>query len=140
MTSVKSLTIDDIKKELRFTFSRSSGPGGQHVNKVNTKVTLIWDILNSATSNEDQKKLLLQKLKTKLTGEGVLIISSQSGRSQLGNKRTAIQKLEELLDKSFFLRKKRKSTKPTKASVLKRLEEKKKQGEKKRNRKGPDDV
>jgi len=127
--------IESLKKELRFSASRSSGPGGQHVNKVNTRVTLSWDIVNSTILGQDQKSMLLQKLKSKVTLEGILMISSQTGRSQLANKQDTIRKLDELLKKAFLKKKKRKPTKPSKGAVLKRLDQKKKHSEKKIRRK-----
>lgn len=133
---MKQIKIDDIKKELIYSASRSSGPGGQHVNKVNTKVTLTWDIQNSDSLSDDQKQLLLQKLKSKITNDGVLILSSQSSRSQLKNKQEVTGKLEELLVQAFHVKKKRKPSKRTKASVEKRLDQKKRQSEKKRYRRG----
>ena len=129
------ISSEFIKKELKFSASRSSGPGGQHVNKVNTRVTLSWDIANSTILEEEQKSVLLRKLKSKITLDGTLIISSQAGRSQLANKQDTIKKLEELLQKAFTKRKRRKLTKPSKASVEKRLEQKKKHSEKKSRRK-----
>lgn len=130
--------IEIIIKDLKFSFSRSSGPGGQHVNKVNTRVTLSWDIQNSQVINEDQKRRLLKKLKSRITTGGVLLLSSQTGRSQLANKQDTINKLEELLQKAFAKKKKRKPTKPSKGAILKRLDQKKKHSEKKLRRMKPD--
>ena len=106
------------------------------MNKVNTKVTLRWDVANSQLLDEEQKALLFKKLGKRLTNDGVLVLSSQEERSQLANKEDVQAKLDELLIKAFAKKKKRKPTKPTKASVEKRLEEKKKQGEKKKWRRG----
>jgi ribosome-associated protein len=129
------ISISDILHELHFRASRSSGPGGQHVNKVSTRVTLFWDIKNSKFLDEDQRARLLNKLQSRINSEGVLQISSQSGRSQLANKENTINKLEELLTEAFAVRKKRKPTKPSKASIEKRLEQKRRQSEKKHWRK-----
>lgn len=136
MIAPRPITLADFKNELKFSASRSSGPGGQHVNKVNTKVTLSWDIANSEVLEDDQKQLLLQKLKSRITKEGVLILSSQDNKSQLRNKQEVTGKLEELLSKAFHVKRKRKPSRPTKASVEKRLDQKKRQSEKKRRRKG----
>lgn len=133
---VTKVTFNLISGELEFGFSRSGGPGGQHVNKVNTKVTLKWDVANSQLLDEEQRTLLLKKLAKRLTKEGVLVLTSQEGRSQLANKEDAIAKLDALLAKAFVKKKKRKPTKPTKASVEKRLEAKKKLSEKKKWRRG----
>jgi ribosome-associated protein len=136
LTPSRPIAITDISNELKFTTSRSSGPGGQHVNKVNTKATLSWDIAYSEALEDEQRQLLLKKLKSKITKDGVLILSSQSSRSQLKNKQEVITKLEELLIQAFKVKKNRKPSKPTKASVEKRLDQKKRQSEKKSRRKG----
>lgn len=128
------LTVSHIIHELHFTASRSSGPGGQHVNKVNTRVTLIWDITNSEVLDERQRSILLEKLKPRLTTEGVLQISSQAGRSQLANKQDTLNKLEDSLSKAFEVKKKRRPTRRSKASIEKRLNQKRRQSEKKRLR------
>lgn len=130
--------IKDIKEELLFTTSRSSGPGGQNVNKVNSKVILKWDVGNSTQINENQKGIIFNKLKSRLTKDGVLVLQEQESRSQLTNKEEAIVKLNILLQKAFTVRKKRKPTKPTKSSIQKRVKEKKLKGEKKQWRQKPD--
>ena len=130
--------IEEVIRELTFSTSRSSGPGGQNVNKVNSKVILKWDVANSAILNEDQLMRILDKLNNRLTKEGVLILSSQDSRSQSVNKEEVIAKLEKLLRKVFTHQKKRKPTKPTKSSVRKRVTEKKRKGEKKQWRQKPD--
>jgi len=124
----------ELSKELTFSASKSSGPGGQHVNKVNTKVTLRFDVVNSTLLNEEQKATILKKLTSKITNEGIFILFDQSTRSQIKNKEAVVQKLDRLLKKAFAKRKVRKSTKPTKAAVRKRLYNKKKQSEKKKLR------
>ncbi len=129
------IQAEDLAKELAFSASKSSGPGGQNVNKVNTKVTLRFDVVNSKLLNKEQKVTILKKLTSKITKDGIFIISAQSTRSQLKNKEEAVQKLDRLLTKAFAKRKPRKSTKPTKAAVRKRLDNKKKQSEKKKLRK-----
>ncbi|MFZ1806753.1 MAG: alternative ribosome rescue aminoacyl-tRNA hydrolase ArfB [Cyclobacteriaceae bacterium] len=130
--------IEDIRDELVFTTSRSSGPGGQNVNKVNSKVILKWDVANSTQLNENQKDIIFNKLKSRLTKENVLVLHEQESRSQLVNKETVIIKLNDLLKKAFVVKKKRKPTKPTKTSVHKRVKEKKLKGEKKQWRQKPD--
>lgn len=121
--------------ELTFTSSRSSGPGGQNVNKVNSKVTLTWDIPNSRILTEEQKVLLLKKLVPNLTNKGVLFLTAQDKRSQLQNKETVLIKLDKLLQKAFTPRKARKTTMPNKAALRKRIQEKKHKSEKKQMRK-----
>lgn len=121
--------------ELVFTTSRSSGPGGQNVNKLNTKVTLRFDIPGSQVLTEEEKETLLKKLSSRLTNEGVLVLSSQDKRSQLQNKEAVVVKFETVMANAFKKRKVRKPTKPSKASVEKRITEKKRRGEKKKWRK-----
>jgi ribosome-associated protein len=127
-----------IGAELAFTTSRSSGPGGQNVNKVNSKVTIKWSITDSLAITEEEKDTLLKKLEGKLTTENVLIVTSQDKRSQLENKEVAIGKLERMIAKAFEVKKKRKATKPSKSSVQKRIQSKKHHSEKKQRRQGSD--
>ncbi len=126
------LTASKLLPELQFLTSRSSGPGGQNVNKVNSKVTLRFDIKQSALLSESERETLLIKLASKLTTDGELLISVQEHRSQLANKEAAMLKLDQLLKKAFTKPKVRKKTKPTKSSKEKRFSEKKLQGEKKK--------
>jgi len=135
--AIPKIASTHILTELEFNFSKSSGPGGQHVNKVNTKVGLRFDVAGSTILTEEQKELLVEKLSNKLTKEGVLVLSSQEARSQLVNKENVLEKLDKLLNSAFFIKKKRKPTKPTKASNRKRLDGKKRQSLKKANRQKP---
>lgn len=130
--------FDILQNEITFTAARSGGPGGQHVNKVSSKVILRWDVLNSEVLTEDQKELILIKLKNRLTKDGVLVLSVQDSRSQLSNKEEVISKLDALLKKAFEVKKKRKPTKPSKSSVKKRVDSKKLRGQKKQWRQKPD--
>jgi len=132
------MAIQDFSREFHFSASRSSGPGGQNVNKVNTKVELRFDVLHSELLLEEEKKILLIRLVKKISSEGILIIVSQSDRSQLKNKEKTIEKFYALLKKSLTPKKKRKNTKPSVAAKEKRLEDKKMKAEKKarRNMKG----
>jgi len=132
------LTGIPFERELVFTTSRSSGPGGQHVNKVSTKVELRFHIPNSVLLNDEEKDVLLLKLKNKINSKGELIIVSQDERSQFKNKEKAIEKFYELLQKALTPPKKRKPTKPTQASKEKRLEKKRIIADKKEKRKPPD--
>lgn len=124
----------DFEPELDFTASRSSGPGGQSVNKVNTKITLRFDIDNSHLLSEEEKEKLKKKLSNKISNDNILIVSAESERSQLRNKEEAISKFYQLLKDAFKQQKKRKKTKPTKASKEKRIKQKKIQAEKKKTR------
>ena len=104
------------------------------MNKVNTKVTLRFDVVNSILLNEEQKATILKKLTSKITNDSIFILSAQSTRSQIKNKEAVVQKMDRLLNKAFAKRKARKSTKPTKGAVRKRLDNKIKQSEKKKLR------
>jgi len=131
MTSQRTINFQLIKQELAFTTSRSSGPGGQNVNKVNSKVTLKWGVVHSEILTEEEKEVIIKKLHSRITAEGMLMITSQDNRSQMQNKEDAIEKLETLLIKAFEKKKKRKPTKPSKGAVQNRIEKKKKNSEKK---------
>jgi len=118
-----------LQTEVEFSTARSGGPGGQNVNKVNSKVILRFDITASKILTDDQKSKI---------GEGVLIFQSQESRSQSENKEIVIRKFNDFLSKAFAVRKKRKATKPSKTSVQKRISEKKRKSEKKQWRQRPD--
>lgn len=125
---------DAFLPELQFQTSRSSGPGGQNVNKVESRVELRFRIADSQLLTDEQKQTLLQKLASKLTTEGELLVVAQEDRSQLRNKETALRKFHELLSKALHRPKARRATKPSKGAVRQRLESKKKHGDKKANR------
>ena len=125
---------DAFLSEITFQTSRSSGPGGQNVNKVESRVELRFHLLDSQVLTEAQKALILEKVANQLTAEGLLLVTAQDDRSQFRNKEIALARFHELLQKSLRRPKPRKATKPSKGAVRKRLESKKKDGEKKANR------
>ena len=128
------LNSRDFSSEFSFSASRSSGPGGQHVNKVSTKVELRFDVMKSSLLTPEEKELIYEKLSNKINQEGELILVSQRSRTQLKNKEKVIEKFYELLAGALTPRKKRKTTKPSPEAKEKRLEEKRAQAEKKRRR------
>jgi len=131
------MNTDSLLKELKFKAVRSSGPGGQHANKVSSKIQLLFDVENSSSFTEEEKDLLLKKLKSKLTKENILILTSEETRSQHKNKEVVIRKFHEIIKESLKIPTKRKATKPSKSSIKKRLERKKKQAFKKAIRQKP---
>jgi len=128
---------EQLQKELSFAATKSSGPGGQNVNKVNTRVELRFSILNSALLTEDQKEIILLKLANRINQNHELILTSDTERSQLRNKDKVTELFLELIEKALTPAKKRRKTKPTKASKQKRLEQKKLTSVKKQLRKPP---
>jgi len=126
--NIEELKNRDFEKEFIFSASRSGGPGGQNVNKVSSKVELRFNVFLSEALTENEKSLVLNKLKNKINKENELILISQVDRSQLGNKEAVINKFYDLIANALTVQKKRRSTKPTKASKLKRLEVKKIRG------------
>lgn len=129
--------LEAIKGELTWKAVRSSGPGGQHVNKTASKVIIQFDVLNSQAFAEEEKTRILNKLESRLTTGSVLIIESSASRSQHQNRDSGIERLLEIITKALRIEKPRKKTRPTKASKFKRLLEKKIRGEKKLNRQKP---
>ncbi len=115
----------DVRPELGFQTSRSDGPGGQHVNKTETKVEARFDIENSALLDIETKDKLKEKLKGKLSKDGFLIVSASETRSQTRNKELAIEKLHRIIEDALTEKKKRKPTRPSLQSVQKRLKSKK---------------
>lgn len=124
--------------ELDFTASRSGGPGGQNVNKVNSKISVRFDVSHSEILTEEEKEVVLLRIAQYLTKTGVLQVVSQENTSQLENKQAVIAKLDALLAKAFEKRKTRKKSKPSHAAVQKRIQAKKHLSEKKKWRQKPD--
>jgi ribosome-associated protein len=121
-------------REVEFRFSQSSGPGGQHVNKSSTQVTLLFDVVQSPSLDEATRARLLEKLASRLTKEGVLQISAQESRSQHQNREAAIVRFQGVLAAALRRPKVRRKTKPSRAAVEKRLEGKRRRGLLKRER------
>lgn len=124
--------------EVSFKAVRSSGAGGQHVNKTSSKVILNFNVENSLGLTEQEKELLNKNLKSRLTLEGELILECSETRSQHKNKELVFNRFQEIILKGVTIPKKRKKTKPSRASKFKRLREKKIHSEKKVNRRKPD--
>ena len=132
------MDIEIIINELNFKAVRSSGAGGQHVNKVSSKVELFFDIQHSNGLTSEEKELLLKKLTHKISKENVLILTCSESRSQHKNKEIVTQRFSELIINGLKIPKRRKATKPTRSSVQKRLDKKKKLAYKKAFRRKPE--
>jgi ribosome-associated protein len=128
---------ETIQKELTFRTSRSSGAGGQHVNKTETKVEVLFEVMASKGLTDEEKALILQRLFHRVTEEGQLIFKSQKHRSQIENKENAMENLRTSLHKAILPEVKRKKTRPTSGSIEERLEEKRRIAEKKESRRKP---
>ena len=129
---------DILLKELTFKAVRSSGAGGQHVNKVSSKVELTFNLKESLAFSEEQLLHLQSKLQNKLTKEGVLMLQCEESRSQHKNKELVIKRFLDLITSSFKVPKKRIATKIPKAVIRKRLKSKRQVADKKANRRKPD--
>jgi ribosome-associated protein len=128
----------DLSGELIYSSSRSSGPGGQNVNKVNTRIELRFDLNGSALLKDEEKTKIQSVLANRINKEGFLILVSQSERSQLANKKKVTERFYSLLQKALMPVKKRKPTRPTRASKERRIESKKQLSRKKALRKMDD--
>lgn len=127
--------MEDIAAEIKFKTARSGGKGGQNVNKVETMVEGSWSPEASLLFSETEKERIRQQLATKITASGVLLVKSQTERTQLGNKQRVIEKMNLLIAKALVVPRKRKPTKIPRAVKEKRLDSKKKTGETKAGRK-----
>jgi len=129
------MIFEDLHKEVKYRTSRSSGAGGQNVNKVSTKVELMFDIESSELLSDKQKKIISEKLANRITSEGILTLKCDETRSQLTNKEIVFERFANLIKTALTPVKKRRPTKPSRSSVRKRLDNKKKHSQKKSNRK-----
>ena len=132
------MEAQNLIKELSFKAIRSGGAGGQHVNKVSTKIVLFFDVARSDYLSDEEKEWLINKLYSKLTKENILILNCDESRSQHKNKEIVIERFLQIITNALKIKKPRKKTRPSKASVKKRLDSKKKIGLKKISRKKPD--
>ena len=130
------LSIDET--ELDYEFARSSGPGGQNVNKVETKVTLRFDVDASPSLSTAQKDLIAEHLATRITKDGVLRVTSQRHRTREANRHAAIARFIELIEDALAVRAERKPTRISRAAKRRRIEEKKRRSQKKAMRRSPD--
>jgi ribosome-associated protein len=126
------------QSEFEFTFARSGGPGGQNVNKVNSKAVLHWDVVSSPNLPEHVKSRFLAKYASRLTLEGVLVLTSQKHRDQITNVDECLEKLKEMLESVINPPTPRRPTRVSKAAKIRRTEAKREIGKKKQQRRSPD--
>jgi len=131
------MNTEMLVSELTFKAVRSSGPGGQHVNKTASKVEVSFNLETSEALSEIEKERLRLKIPTKISSEGIIVLQSGETRSQHRNKAIVIERLIELLQKNLKVAKPRKKTKPSKGAIERRLKSKKENAFKKSNRRPP---
>lgn len=124
-------------EEIEFRASRAGGPGGQHVNTTSTRIEARWNVEASAALSDRQRKRLLQKLASRIDGNGVLRVVAGERRSQLQNREAAVGRMNALVRRALRVPKPRKKTKPTRASIQRRIEQKRRRGARKQDRRKP---
>jgi ribosome-associated protein len=124
------------RTELQYRATRAGGPGGQHVNTSSTRIELLWDLPHSMVVDDDQRERLKAKLSARLTADGMVRVVASEHRSQRRNRAAADERLADLVRRAMVVPKKRKPTKPSRASKERRLEEKKRRSNRKRDRRG----
>lgn len=138
MSSIEDIEVNPSLRipgdELVVEFSRATGPGGQHVNKVETRVTLCFDIEASSVLSQQQRDRLRERLASRMNKEGVLRVSCEEARSQVANRELVRERFADLLREALVTPKKRIPTKATRSSKRKRLDEKRRRGDVKRGR------
>ena len=132
LTVTPALSIP--RSEIQYRATRAGGAGGQHVNTSSTRIELLWDLGNSTAVTDEQRDRLRTKLAARLDSDGMVRVVASDRRSQTQNKQAADERLVELVRHGLHVAKKRRATKPTRAAKERRLDSKKKQSEKKRNR------
>jgi ribosome-associated protein len=131
------MDIERLVKELTFKATRSGGAGGQHVNKVSSKVILTFDMVSSTVLEENEKEILLKNLKTRLTKDKLLLLNCSESRSQHKNKELVINRFLKIISEGLKVKKVRKKSKVSRAAIKKRLEKKSRHALKKSNRRKP---
>ncbi len=121
--------IEVPQEELQWSFARSGGPGGQNVNKVSSKAVLRWNVLHTAVLPESVRQRLMAQRKNDITSEGDLLITSQRHRDQEANKQDCLAKLAAILEQAEFVPRPRRPTRATRASMERRIQEKKKRAQ-----------
>jgi len=132
------MSIDIPDSELSFRATRAGGPGGQHVNQASTRVEVRWNVSTSKSISEEQREWLIEKLKTRIDSRGFLRVVADERRSQLQNREAATERLRTLVNEALKKPKPRKKTKPSASAVQKRLDEKRRRAEQKKQRRRVD--
>ncbi len=124
--------------ELLYTATRAGGPGGQHVNRSATRIELVWSVADSSSILSETRELLLARLAPRLDASGTIRIVSADTRSQYRNRRIALDRLKALVRDALDIPRPRKATRPTRASIERRLSDKQRRSERKRDRRDPE--